>query len=73
MGGLGVGPLTGVLEWGMDKKKALEVVVMLLQRVPLNIAEVEAVNVALGVLREAEAPSRLDRADDGNVVEFPRP
>jgi len=65
--------LTGVVEWGMDKKKALEVVVMLLQRAALNIAEVEAVNVALGVLREAEAPSRLDRAEDGNVAEFPRP
>ena len=58
----------------MDKKKALEVVVLLLQRAPLNIAEVEAVNAAVGVLREEGVVpvGRLDRQDDGSVEEFPR-
>lgn len=61
----------------MDKKKALEVVVLILQRSPMNIAEVEAVNAAVVVLRDdasaaAAAAGRLDRQDDGVVEEFPR-
>ena len=56
----------------MKNQEALEVLAQVLQRCPLNKAEVVGVNVALEALREKAVVQAAGRPDDGDLAEFPR-